>query len=270
MASFMMTGTIYNFYSLKNIKEVKAMKKYIVLILILLFLLPSAACSQNTSIPKTDAVLAGKIVQLYDNTFLLAGKNAAELYMVTSKLQIYDADNKTADTSSLKAGQEVEIGYSGSIMESYPAQLGSPVYIKITEQGDDLVGFYQAILGDLWEEDKGLNPESGVLAFDLTQVANLSEGEKSALVYIVSGEHGLSGITGTFDELSEQGYINKEKLYFEDGMLIEFELTDVTEESFMFDVRKWRSGTGAYIFNDCKAVKNGDDWSYKVGSFAIS
>ena len=246
------------------------MRKFIVLILIFLLVLPAMACSDNKQIPKTDSVLAGKIVQLYENSFLLAGTGAGDLYMITSKLDIYNAENKSADTSALKAGQEVEIGYSGGIMESYPAQLGKPAYIKITRQGGDLVGFYQTILKDLWKVDEGLNPESGVLAFDLTQVENLNEAEKSALVYIVSEASGLTGITGTFDELSEQGYINKEKLYFEDGMLIEFELTDVTEESFMFNIRKWRSGTGAYFFNDCKAVKTGDDWQYTVGSEAIS
>jgi len=246
------------------------MRKFIVLILILLLVLPSAACSDDTRIPKTDAVLAGKIVQMHDNTFLLAGSGVSDLYVISYALDIYNADNKPIDASSLKAGQEVEIGYSGGVMESYPAQLGKPVYIKITGEGDDLVGFYQTILDDLWKKDKGLNPEGGVLAFDLTQVENLNEAEKSALVYIVSEDRGLTGITGTFDELSEQGYINKEKLYFGDGMLIEFELTDVTEESFMFNVRKWRSGTGAYFFNDCKAVKTGDDWQYTVGSEAIS
>jgi hypothetical protein len=264
-------GTIYNIFRLKIHQGGEAMKKlFIVLILILLFALPSAACSGNKQIPKTDAVLAGKIVQIYDHSFLLAGKNAADLYMIQSSLKIYDANNNAADASALKAGQEAEIGYSGGIMESYPMQLGKPAYIKITGQGEDLVGFYQTILNDLWNVDQGLNPDSGVLAFDLTQVENLSNAEKSALVYIVSGSYGLTGLAGTFDELGEQGYINRENLYFENGMLFEFELTNVTQNSFTFDVKKWRSGTGAYIFHDCKAVKSGDDWNYTVGAEMIS
>lgn len=137
-------------------------------------------------------------------------------------------------------------------------------------QGEALVGFYQTILDDLWKVDEGLNSDINVLAFDLSQVSNLTEAEKDELVKMVSKSHGVEGIRGTFDELSEQGYIDKENLYFETGMLITIEATDVTEDSFTFDVTKWRSGDGAYFFIDCKAVKTGNGWSYTVGSEAIS
>ena len=251
------------------------MKKFFVItVLMFLCVLTVIACSMNRGvgeqIPRTDAVIAGKIVQMYGNTFLLAGIGASDLYTVSSILKIYDEDSKAADTAALKAGQEVEVGYSGSIMESYPAQLGEPVYLKIIRQGDDLVGFYRSILNDLWNKDIGLNPDIGILAFDLTQIVNLSEAEKSALIYTMSEDYGLTGIAGTFGELSKQGYINKEKLYFENGMLIRFELTDMAEDSFTFDVTKWRSGTGAYIFHDCKAEKTDGTWSYTVGSEMIS
>jgi hypothetical protein len=53
-------------------------------------------------------------------------------------------------------------------------------------------------------------------------------------------------------------------------MLIRFELSDVTEDSFTFDVSKWRSGTGAYFLNDCKAVKKSRVWNYTIGSEMIS
>jgi hypothetical protein len=38
----------------------------------------------------------------------------------------------------------------------------------------------------------------------------------------------------------------------------------------MFNAEKWRSGNGAYFFNDCKAKKVNDVWEYKIGSEAIS
>lgn len=233
------------------------------------------ACSSPLShtdpkLPEADAVLTGKIAKLYDDSFLLAGTGASDLYIVSSEPDLYNTDNTPADASALKAGLTVEIGYSGNIMESYPAQLDAPVYIKITGQEDDLTGFYQTILNDLWNVDAGLNSGISILAFDLSQVTNLSDAEKSALVYMVSSGHNLQGVTGTFDELSEQGYINKEYLYFENGMLFELTLSDVTEESFTFDASKWRSGTGAYFFSSCKAVKDGGVWSYTVGSEAIS
>ncbi|MPM00567.1 hypothetical protein SDC9_46794 [bioreactor metagenome] len=230
---------------------------------------PSAAPS-GTGLPKAGAVLSGKIMGMNDGTFLLAGTGGADLYMVSSETEIFDKDENFADGSALKAGMTVEIGYSGTVLESYPAQLGTPSYIKITDQGDDLVGFYREILNDLWSMDEGLNSDLSVLAFDLSQVTNLTDAEKSALVYLVSGEHNAAGVTGTFDELCEQGYIDKEKLFFKTGLFFELELSDVTEDSFTFTVSKWRSGNGAYIFHECKAQKASAGWSYSIGSEMIS
>lgn len=257
-------------------------KKSVSFILIIILVLAFTACSQTpadngpkgsdagTQIPKTDAVLSGKIVKLNDRSFLLAGPGTHDLYSVSAGLDIYDSDGSPTDASFLKAGQTVEIGYSGLIMESYPAQLGDPAYIKITGEGDDLVGFYLTIADDLLNVDKGLNSEISILAFDLTEVENLTDSEKNALVWIAGGEYGLTGISGTHDELVEQGYIVNDGLYFEDGILIEFELSDVKEDSFTFDVQKWRSGLGAYFFIDCKAEKTDGVWRYTVGSEAIA
>lgn len=221
-------------------------------------------------LPQTEAVLKGKIAKSYQDSLLVVGEAAFDLYMVSSLLEIYDENNMLVDTSYLKEGQEIEIGFSGVVMESYPAQLGGSLYIKISDQGDDLIGFYEEVFKDLWERDEGLNSDMNVLAFDLSQVTNLTEGEKGALVYIVSSAYGLAGIRGTFDELCEQGYIDKEKLYFEKGLHFILEVTDQTEESFTFNVTKWRGGLGAYFFQGCKAVKTEDGWSYTVGAEMIS
>ena len=245
------------------------------LVLVFVLLLNLSACATGagggaTQLPETDAVLQGKLVQLYDGSCLLAGSGSSELYTVSTAIPIFDADSKQTDAAALKAGQTLEIAYSGQLLESYPMQLGSPAYIRITEQGDDLLGFYQGVVKDIWAVDAGLNPDSGVLAFDLSELTNLSDGEKSALVYTVSSSYGLQGVSGSFDELSAQGYIDKDKLFFFNGMLLTIKLTGAHDDSFTFDLRKWRSGTGALFFNACKAVKRGSDWTYTVGSQAIS
>lgn len=221
--------------------------------------------------PKTEAILAGKIAEIYEDAFLLAGAENAELYMISRDLMVYGLDNQSTDEEALQPGQRVEIGYSGLVLESFPAQLGSPLYVKICSEGEDMIGFYQTVLADLWATDPGLNPETGVLALDLTTVENLSEGEKSALIYAAGQTYKLQGIAGTFDSLSQEGYIDAENLYFKNGMLVSFELSDVEEDSFTFSAKKWRSGTGAYIFHDCKAIKDKNgDWTYTVGSHMIS
>jgi hypothetical protein len=247
--------------------------KRITAIFILTVMLMLSACSANssgTALPKADAVLNGKIMHIYEDSFLLAGQGASDLYMVSTELAIYDEDSQVTDAADLKAGQTVEIGFSGLVMESYPAQLAEPIYLRITGQGDDLVGLYQAVLDDLWNVDPGLNGDIDTMAFDLSKVSNLSDSEKSALIYIVSGSHNIFGIAGTFDELAEQGYINKDQLYFENGLLFQVEVTDTKKDGFVFNASKWRSGDGAYFYQDCKAFKNSGTWEYAVGSEAIS
>ncbi|MGI5970432.1 MAG: hypothetical protein ACOX7P_01735 [Oscillospiraceae bacterium] len=219
---------------------------------------------------KEEEIIAAKIMGIYDGYLLLAGSEKAELYTVSSKLDVLKADGSEGSSAELRAGQTVEVGYTGGIMESYPSQFSSPVYIRILEQGDDLAGFYLDVLEDLWNRDEGLNGGISVLAFDLSRLSNLTDGEKSALVYMMSSAHGLSGVTGTFDELCEQGYIDREKLYFETGLLFEFDLSDVTGDSFTFTVTKWRSGLGAYMFHDCRAVRSGEGWDYTIGAELIS
>lgn len=155
-------------------------------------------------------------------------------------------------------------------MESYPGQLSGVEFIKIVEQRDDMVGFYQTVINDLWQTDEGLNSDVDYIALDLSQITNLSDVEKQALVYLTSGQYGLTGLSATYDELVEQGYIDGENLYFEDGILFTFDIESTSDSSMSFDVTKWRSGLGAYFFMDCKAKKTKDGWTYEVGSEAIS
>lgn len=246
------------------------MKKNHILTALALAAFLGLAVTAFTAESPAGAVLAGKIVQLYDNSCLIAGSGASDLYMVSSKLDLYDQSGHAVDAPALRRGMNVEVRYSGTVMATYPAQLGAPASLKITGQDDDLVGFYQGVLDRLWDTDEGLNTDAGVLAFDLSKVTNLTDAEKSALVYVVSNSHRLQGITGTFDELCRQGYIDRQQLYFKSGVLFTIRLTDVTENSFTFDAKKWRSGDGAYMFLGCKAVKGAAGWSYTAGGCAVS
>lgn len=257
-------------------------KRLFALFLSLTLILALAACSGvpfpdgqespegPSGLPEAEDVLTGKIVKLDEGSFLFAGDDAYALYFVSSALDIYSAGGEKTDASALKAGQIVDVGYSGGVMESYPMQLGSPVYVQITGEGDDMVGFYRQVLGDLWEVDSGLNGSIDILAFDLTEVSNLTEGERSAFIWLAGGDYGVAGLAATFEELDEQGYIGEDFPYFETGLLITIEVSDVQEDSFGFDAQKWRSALGAYWFSDCKAEKGPDGWTYTIGSEAIS
>lgn len=250
-------------------------RTFIIMLMITLLLVGLTACSGDTGreLPKAEAVLTGKIIKINEQSLLVAGENAYDLFVVNVDLNetsIFNEVDKRVDIASLNEGQKIEIGYSGAIMESYPAQLAGPETIKIVSEGDDLVGLYAKVIDDLWITDEGLNSGVEILAFDLTLATNLSDSEKQALAYVVGNAYELQGMIATYEALVEQGYIDADSLSFEKGLLFKLEVKDMTEDRFTFDASKWRGGDGAYFFIDCIAKKSEDGWTYIVGSEAIS
>ena len=247
------------------------MKKTTLILFIIALLLMLGACTtnqvdDNTSNLQAKAKLIGKVIKIYDKYFLVSSSEDetkfSDLYIVSTDFDY--------DKEKIKPGAIIEIGYDGTIMESYPAKFGDIKYIKFIEQKDDLVGLYEKVFDKLWETDKGLNMDIDILAFDLSKTTNLSEAEKSALIYVLGNKYSLETVSGTFDQLSEQGYIDKENLYFENGILFSFEVIKESKNSFEFNAQKWRSGKGAYFFNDCTAKKTNNGWDFKIGGEAIS
>ena len=105
------------------------------------------------------------------------------------------------------------------------------------------------------------------MGMDLSQVTDLTQGEKAAVIWRFGENRGLAPIQGTFDELAEAGYIDREHLVWKDGVL--FTLSGSAEEGF--DAEKWRSGTGAYFFTNCIAkAEDSGAWDYAVGAEAVS
>lgn len=250
-------------------------RKSLIFTFFLAVLIIAASCSADgigaQALPKSEAVLIATIARVNEKDIFVAGEEAYGLYFVALPDDaIYDAMSNKVDLSALKAGQKVEIGYDGGIMESYPMQIGSVKYIKIVEEGNDLIGLYLDIFSALWEKDPGLNSDSEIIAIDLTTVTNLAESEKQALSYLFSGMTGVQTMTSTYDELVEQGLIDKDNLYFETGILFKLTLDEVSENRFTFEASKWKSGLGAYFFMDCEAKKTNGEWTYTIGSEAIS
>ena len=108
--------------------------------------------------------------------------------------------------------------------------------------------------------------------------------EKETVMSEFASKHDLPYIAGTWEELCEQGYIDKENLCWEDGLFLSIKTNEDAEwnlpaikegdpvpELTAFDAQKWRSGLGAYFFGQCTAQKNVDGkWSYTVGQEAIA
>lgn len=274
------------------------MRKLFIGIIALLLLAGMTACSQPdtdqsdpvrsnntwTNIPVDNGsdtpaagtvTLVARIMEVSGESFLAANMakdaNSADIYWIhVGETDVTGPSGSRLDSDALKAGMMVDIFYDGVVMESFPMQIGNMKSIQIREEGDDLAGLYMTVINDLYKVDPGLNDGIECMAFDFSGVSNLTEAEKTALVYRVGSFYKMEAIQGTFEELREQGYINKEELSFETGLLFTIEVSDVEADQFIFDANKWRGGDGAYYYSDCMAKKTNGSWTYTVGSHMIS
>ena len=149
---------------------------------------------------------------------------------------------------------------------------------------EDVCDLYLEVLEDLWDVDPGLNNGISQIGIDLSGLSHLTDSEKETVMNEFASKHSLPYIAGTWEELCEQGYIDKDNLYWEDGLFFSIKTNEDAEwnlpvtkegdpvpELTAFDAQKWRSGLGAYYFGQCTAQKNADGkWSYTVGQEAIS
>lgn len=137
---------------------------------------------------------------------------------------------------------------------------------------DKLTDFYLDIIDDLYNDDEGLNYDIDTIGLDLSEAYNLSDDEKQAVADGAGKAYDLNVVCGTSDDLADQGYIDRESLYFTNGVLISIEVdgNSVKDDAFTFDAEKWRGGDGAIFYDDCAASLGADGWGYTVGSFAIS
>ena len=107
---------------------------------------------------------------------------------------------------------------------------------------------------------------------------SLTPSEQDALAWRFAELKGKQLVQGTWEELAEQGFIDKENLYWENGCLLSIHeegfLTDEEKDpnKITFRAEKWRSGLGAIMFTDCTAERNKTGhWSeYTPGGFAIA
>ena len=148
----------------------------------------------------------------------------------------------------------------------------------------DRCDLYLKVLEDLWEVDSGLNGGILKIGIDLSDLTDLTAEERLHVATEFAAKHDLPFIEGTWEELCNQGYIDKKNLYWEDGLFFciktnedaEWNLPclkagDPVPELTCFDAYKWRSGLGAYYFCECSAQRNFDGtWSYSVGAEVIS
>lgn len=232
-----------------------------------------------TGAPGTDASWTLTRCRIVDGAetgkLVLAGEGPNDVYTLDVKDLVVTLDGGSSSASELRNGMWIDVGHTGMILETFPAQFEDPKTIGGNTEGlDDRCGLYLRVLEDLWKEDPGLNDGITELGVDLSALAGLTESEKSAVAYAFGMAHGILPIEGTWAELMEQGYFQGEPVEggtnffaWEEGIL--FSITGSAEEGFA--AQKWRSGDGAYFFTDCTAqMDETGTWTYQVGDQAIS
>lgn len=249
--------------------------------------------------PQDTVTLSLRVVDSADTgNLLLAGENAGDVYTLSVGDIPILLDGGKASTDVLEDGMMVDVSFNGTVMETYPAQLGTVYSITAWSRGSeknpggtyyDLCGLYLQVLEDLWETDAGLNSDDGLtcIGVDLSQApGNLTEGEKAAVAWRFAERHGKSLVSGTWQELVDQGYITAEPLdgsdakfmQWGDGVLFSITAAEGHEDEvyslpiLFFNAEKWRSSLGAYFFSDCSALwpEMGTWDTYQIGSEAIS
>ena len=282
------------------------MKKYLIICFVLCVAILSGC---NAAKPGVNGPTPNQVTYLGENhktqTFkiidgaesgklILAGTENSNVYtLMVTDIEVLIDGNK-AEFKDLEDGMTIDIYYEGNfdnVSQKYDQPIDITSFCKSINGHSigtdripggscyDLSGLYLKVLEDLWETDAGLNGDIKYISIDLSKApGELTEGEKSAISYIFAKAHDKQCLQLTFEELREQGYIKKDELYWENGLL--FSITDSmkAEEQYhglrviKFDAQKWRSGLGAYIFTDCTASwpQMGTWTDYNVGAHAIS
>jgi len=236
----------------------------------------------NTSENETDSTAASQsvfqaeVISAGDSLFIAPDKDSPE-YKSSDKMSVNTADAKITDQKGteitlqeLKPGDILEITYNGTILESYPAQVGASE-IKVIDH-NIIIDAYKAMIDDIYQEDSGLNDSIEMITVDTTGWIELSDLEKEIVLDSMKETYGVEIKTGTFDELAEQGIIDKEKLCFTNGIHITLSNMkyDIDKKTMKYSIQKWRGGDGAIGSDDTTAKYKDGKWNIEKGSMWIS
>lgn len=232
----------------------------------------------NGAEPETARVLCCIVDGAGSDTLVLAAQGEqGEVYTLAPGSIPVTLDGKPAGPEQLQNGMLVTIVWNGCVDEIWPALFGEVYAIEAESKGiDDRCGLMLQVLEDLWQNDPGLNGDVSILGFDLDAALLPPGSERMAVAWVFSCRHGTGAefVMGTWQQLADEGYIDGEKLYWEDGLFLAIngiEGKEQTDQKLCFDAQKWRSGLGAIFFTECTAKRDrSGGWSYEPGGFAIA
>lgn len=254
------------------------MKRIPILLLPVLLLALLAACQTGPAEGDSAAPLPGaaritcRVVAIQDGQAILAQAEGRASDVYALPLEGIPVTYADPEQTALRPGDLVQVGYGGTIQETFPARLGEVAAIQVQAQGfDDLCTLYLQVLTDLWDTDTALNEGIVQLGLDLSQT-RLSPAEQGAVGAALGRQRDLPVRQATWEELTQDGTIDAENAQWEDGLFLSIQEKDPAAADLTFTAQKWRGGLAAYSFVDCTARQGADGaWSsYTPGAHAIS
>ncbi len=228
-------------------------------------------------VDQSAVVFQAEVISVENGSLLVASdpesneyKSSDRMYVNTIDAVITNQEGEEITLEDLKPADVLKITYSGVILESYPAQITASKIEVIDHKV--LIDGYLALIDDLYQEDPGLNGDIKMIALDTTGWTDLTEIEKEIIFTSVKEAYGYEVVEGTFEELSDQGLIDKENLYFPEGIQIVISDVKYNEEKseITCSIKKWRSGKGAIGADDVTAILENGTWKITKEGMWIS
>lgn len=206
-------------------------------------------------------VLNCKVISKDNNSLLVMG-------LTDSYNSLYTLFGLYKEFENLQEGDIINVFFDGTVLETYPAQIGNIEKIIKVKSSDNIINMFVDVIMQLYNEDTALNTDISVITFDMVKVDNLSSLEKEVILYKVWCETGIETNFGTHQELLSTGQITENG--YDKGLLFEVKTENITDDSFNFSISKYRGPLGAYFYVNCKAVKIENIWNYTIGEEMIS
>lgn len=137
-----------------------------------------------------------------------------------------------------------------------------PVEVDIT------AGAYIEVVDALIESDSAL-ATGKYMAVDLSEVLLEDKGYLYKLLEEYSKEHKYELVYGSYEGLADEGYIDKDNLFFIDGFLISFSDISLYNKDLHTKGTIWKSGTGAKGA-DYRVKYQNNKWDIKESNWWIS
>ncbi|MGI6440928.1 MAG: hypothetical protein GX291_08515 [Tissierellia bacterium] len=216
-----------------------------------------------------DTVVTEVKVMMPVDVFNPGGLLAVTLEPEHSTLVVLPA--RAVETMEVKPGDVLAVTHAGIFLESYPLQFGSVKEVEKVREEPDQFGLVMTVF-DALAEDSALLSGIAKIGVDLSEADNLTEAEKRALLWQWESQREEEILPGTFDELAEQGEIDKENLVWEEGVLFSFaaNAADAAKKELTYEAQMWRSGTGAVGTKNAKAVWENGAWTRTGGEHYVS